>query len=226
MLSVERIATGSVAMADGTGSMENGMTIIRTVEDLTALYGSSSEASLVKVTSRLTPDYASMIEASPFAALATVGPEGLDCSPRGDDVCVVRIADDKTVLMPDWRGNNRIDSLANIVRDPRVALMFLVPGSNTTMRINGTAVVSVDPELTGSFEIDGKHPRSVIVVTIGEVYFQCARALIRSQLWNPERFIDPASLPTPGTLLKAAKADFDKDAYDREWPERAAKTMW
>jgi hypothetical protein len=213
-------------MADGTGSMENGMTIIRTVEDLTALYGSSSEASLVKVTSRLTPDYASMIEASPFAALATAGPEGLDCSPRGDDVCVVRIADDKTVLMPDWRGNNRIDSLANIVRDPRVALMFLVPGSNTTMRINGTAVISVDPELTGSFEVDGKHPRSVIVVTIGEVYFQCARALIRSQLWNPERFIDPASLPTPGTLLKAAKADFDRDAYDREWPERAAKTMW
>ncbi len=105
------------------------------------------------------------------------------------------------------------------MRDPRVALMFLVPGSNTTMRINGTAVVSVDPELTGSFEIDGKHPRSVIVVTIGEVYFQCARALIRSQLWNAERFVD--SQPRcrrPARLLKAAKADFDKDTYDREWP--------
>jgi PPOX class probable FMN-dependent enzyme len=206
--------------------MENGMTLIRTVEELNALYGGTSEASLVKVTSKLTAEYASMIEAAPFAALATVGPEGLDCSPRGDDACVVRIADDKTVLMPDWRGNNRVDSLANIVRDPRVALMFLVPGSNTTMRINGTAVVSVDPELTGSFEVDGKHPRSVIVVTIGEVYFQCARALIRSQIWNPERFVDPQSLPTPGTLLKAAKADFDKETYDREWPERAAKTMW
>lgn len=128
--------------------------------------------------------------------------------------------------MPDWRGNNRVDSLANIVRDPRVALMFLVPGSNTTMRINGTAVVSVDPALTNSFEVDGKHPRSVIVVTIGEVYFQCARALIRSQLWNPERFVDPQSLPTPGALLKAAKGDFDRETYDREWPERAAKTMW
>jgi PPOX class probable FMN-dependent enzyme len=202
------------------------MTIIRSVEELNALYGGTSEASLVKVTTRLTPDYALMIEASPFAALATVGPEGLDCSPRGDDARVVRIEDDKTVLLPDWRGNNRVDSLANIVRDPRVALMFLVPGSNTTMRINGTAVVSVDPALTNSFEIDGKHPRSVIVVTIGEVYFQCARALIRSQLWNPERFVDSQSLPTPGTLLKAAKADFDKDTYDREWPERAAKTMW
>jgi PPOX class probable FMN-dependent enzyme len=202
------------------------MTIIRTVEELNALYGATSEASIVKVTNVLTPEYRQMIEASPFAALATVGPEGLDCSPRGDDACVVRIADERTVLMPDWRGNNRVDSLANIVRDPRVALMFLVPGSTTTMRINGTAVVSIDPELTGSFMVDGKHPRSVIVVTTGEVYFQCARALIRSQIWNPERFVDPADLPTPGTLLKAAKADFDRDTYDREWPERAAKTMW
>ncbi|WEZ83285.1 pyridoxamine 5'-phosphate oxidase family protein [Rhizobium sp. 32-5/1] len=202
------------------------MTIIRTVEDLNALYGATSEASIVKVTTVLTPEYRQMIEASPFAALATVGPEGLDCSPRGDEACVVRIADERTVLMPDWRGNNRVDSLANIVRDPRVALMFLVPGSTTTMRINGTAVVSIDPELTTSFIVDGKHPRSVIVVTIGEVYFQCARALIRSQIWNPERFVDPANLPTPGTLLKAAKADFDRETYDREWPERAAKTMW
>jgi PPOX class probable FMN-dependent enzyme len=202
------------------------MTIIRTVEELNALYGGTSEASMVKVTTRLTREYADMIEASPFAALATVGPEGLDCSPRGGDISVVRIADDKTVLMPDWRGNNRVDSLANIVRDPRVALMFLVPGSTTTMRINGTAVVSVDPNLTASFIVDGKHPRSVIIVTIGEVYFQCARALIRSQLWNADRFVDPQTLPTPGTLLKAAKADFDQETYDREWPGRAAKTMW
>lgn len=202
------------------------MSIITSVEELNALYGGVSEASVAKVTKALTAEYRQMIEASPFAALATVGPEGLDCSPRGDDDCVVRIADDKTILMPDWRGNNRIDSLANIVRDPRVALMFLVPGSNTTMRINGTAAVSIDPALTASFEVDGKNPRSVIVVTIGEVYFQCARALMRSQIWNPERFIDPATLPTPGALLKAAKADFDRETYDREWPERAAKTMW
>ncbi len=202
------------------------MTIIRTIEELKTLYGETSEASIVKVTTALTAEYRQMIEASPFAALATIGPEGLDCSPRGDGHSVVRVADDRTVLMPDWRGNNRVDSLANIVRDPRVALLFLVPGSNTTMRINGTAVISVDPALTGSFEVDGKQPRSVIVVTIGEVYFQCARALIRSQLWNPERFVDPASLPTAGALLKAAKADFDKETYDREWPGRAAKTMW
>lgn len=214
---------------NGLGIMhlrEDGMSIITSVEELNALYGGVSEASVAKVTKVLTAEYRQMIEASPFAALATVGPEGLDCSPRGDDECVVRVAGDKTVLMPDWRGNNRVDSLANIVRDPRVALMFLVPGSNTTMRINGTAVVSIDPALTDSFEIDGRNPRSVLVVTIGEVYFQCARALMRSQIWNPERFIDPATLPTPGALLKAAKADFDRDTYDREWPERAAQTMW
>ncbi|MEZ0004487.1 pyridoxamine 5'-phosphate oxidase family protein [Sinorhizobium fredii] len=202
------------------------MTIIRTVEELKTFYGEAAEASIVKVANALTVEYRQMIEVSPFAALATVGPEGLDCSPRGDDLAVVRIADDRTVLMPDWRGNNRIDSLVNVVRDPRMALLFLVPGSNTTMRINGTAVVSVDPALIESFEVDGKHPRTVVVITINEVYFQCARALLRSQLWNPERFVEPASLPTPGALLKAAKADFDKDAYDRDWPGRAAKTMW
>jgi len=202
------------------------MTIVSTVEELKALYGETSEASVAKVTAALTAEYRRMIEASPFLALATVGPEGLDCSPRGDEHSVVRVADDRTVLIPDWRGNNRVDSLANIVRDPRVALLFLVPGSNTTIRINGRAVVSVDPALVESFEADGRHPRSVILVTIDEVYFQCARALLRSQLWNPERFADPGSLPTPGALLKAAKADFDKETYDREWPDRAAKTMW
>ncbi|MGK6314976.1 pyridoxamine 5'-phosphate oxidase family protein [Neorhizobium sp. DT-125] len=202
------------------------MTIITSVEELKAIYEGVSDASLVKVTKVLTPEYRQMIEASPFVALATVGPEGLDCSPRGDLGGAVRIQDEATLLLPDWRGNNRIDSLLNIVRDPRVALMFLVPGSNTAMRINGRAVVSVEPALLESFEMDGRHPRSVTVITINEVYFQCARALMRAELWNPERFVDPKSLPTPGALLKAAKADFDKETYDREWPERAAKTMW
>lgn len=202
------------------------MTIITSVEELKAIYDGVSEASLAKVTKTLTPEYRQMIEASPFVAFATVGPEGLDCSPRGDLGGAVRIQDEATLLLPDWRGNNRIDSLINIVRDPRVALMFLVPGSTTTMRINGRAVVSVDPALLGSFEMDGRHPRSVTVIAINEVYFQCARALMRAELWNPEHFVDPKSLPTPGTLLKAAKADFDKETYDREWPERAAGTMW
>jgi len=202
------------------------MTVIRTVEELKAIYDGTSEASIAKVTATLTAEYRQMIEASPFLALATVGLEGMDCSPRGDKGGVVRVADDRTVLLPDWRGNNRVDSLLNIVRDPRVALMFLIPGSNTTMRINGRAVVSVAPDLLQSFEMDGKHPRTVIVVEIDEVYFQCARALMRSELWNPDNFVEPASLPTPGSLLKAAKAEFDQETYDREWAVRAAKTMW
>jgi PPOX class probable FMN-dependent enzyme len=202
------------------------MSIITSVEELKAIYEGVSEASIAKVTKVLTPEYRRMIETSPFMALATVGPEGLDCSPRGDLGGVVRISDDATLLLPDWRGNNRIDSLLNIVRDPRVALMFLVPGSNTAMRINGRAVISAEPELLMSFEMDGRHPRSVTVITIHEVYFQCARALMRAELWNPERFVDPKSLPTPGNLLKAAKADFDQETYDREWSARAARTMW
>ncbi|TDX71943.1 hypothetical protein EDE05_1294 [Neorhizobium sp. R1-B] len=202
------------------------MSIITSVEELKAIYEGVSEASIAKVTKVLTPEYRRMIETSPFMALATVGPEGLDCSPRGDLGGVVRISDDATLLLPDWRGNNRIDSLLNIVRDPRVALMFLVPGSNTAMRINGRAVISAEPELLKSFEMDGRHPRSVTVITIHEVYFQCARALMRAELWNPERFVDPKSLPTPGNLLKAAKADFDQETYDREWSARAARTMW
>lgn len=203
------------------------MKIIRTVEELGEIYaGGLTQASVAKVTKELTPLYRQMIEASPFMALATVGPEGLDCSPRGDIGGVVRVIDGKTVHLPDWRGNNRVDSLSNIVRDPRLALMFLIPGSNTTMRINGRGVVSNDEALLATFEMDGKHPRTVVVITIDEVYFQCARALMRSQLWNPEHFIDPATLPTPGLMLKAATAEFDHETYDREWAGRAAKTMW
>jgi PPOX class probable FMN-dependent enzyme len=167
-----------------------------------------------------------MIEIAPFVALATVGHEGLDCSPRGDAANVVHVEDSRTLMMPDWRGNNRVDSLSNIVRDPRVALMFLVPGSNTAMRINGRAIVAVEPDLLERFEMDGRHPRSVIVITIGEVYSQCARALIRSDLWNPQKFVDTKSLPTVGDMLKGIKDGFDGEAYDREWPGRAAKTMW
>lgn len=210
-------------MSDVLGNEQG---IITSVDALKAIYGDVGEASITKVTTVLTPEYRQMIEMAPFVALATVGPEGLDCSPRGDLGGVVRVTDESTLLLPDWRGNNRIDSLINIVRDPRVALMFLIPGSTTTMRVNGRAVVSAEPSLLQSFEMDGKHPRTVAIVTIDEVYFQCARALMRSELWNVDRFVDPKTLPTPGQLLKATKADFDSETYDRELPARAAKTMW
>lgn len=159
-------------------------------------------------------------------ALSTAGPEGLDCSPRGDAGNVVYVEDARTLMMPDWRGNNRVDSLSNIVRDPRVALMFLIPGSNTAMRVNGRAVVAIEPALLDRFEMDGRHPRSVIVIAIEEVYSQCARALIRADLWNAEKHADVTALPTVGDMLKGVKDGFDGAAYDREWPGRAAKTMW
>ena len=201
--------------------------LIQTAEELQEIYGSPGEASLVKVSSRLTPAYIRLIEASPFCALATCGPEGLDCSPRGDAGQCLVIHDDKTLLMPDRRGNNRIDSLLNIVRDPRVALLLLIPGSGTTLRINGKAVLSRDPELLARLAVDGKEPRCVMVMEIEELYFQCARAVIRAGLWDQSRQVDPKTLPTPGQILKEmTEGTFDGEGYDAAWPERAAGTMW
>lgn len=203
------------------------MTIITTIEQLEALYGQPGETSTVKEADWITPQYRALMGASPFVALATAGPEGLDCSPRGDAGQAVRVVNDRTVMMPDRRGNNRCDSLRNIVRDPRVALLFLIPGSGTTLRLYGTAHLSVDPEVLTSFAVKGQAPRSVIVIAVERVYFQCARAIVRSELWNPERHVDPASLPTPGDILATmSEARVGGRAYDEEWPERAAKTMW
>lgn len=202
------------------------MTIIKTIEELEAVYDEPGEASLIKVADRLIPSYRSFVEASPFVVLATAGPDGLDCSPRGDRGSAVTIRDDRTLLMADRRGNNRIDSLRNIVRDNRVALIFLVPGSTTTVRVNGTAEISVDPELCASLAIEGKAPRSVIIITIEQVYFQCARALIRAQLWEAEAKLAAAAIASPGVMLKEMKDSFDAAAYDAAWPERARNSMW
>ena len=203
------------------------MSVITSIEALEALYGVPGEASTAKEVDRITPQYRALIEASPFVALATAGPEGLDCSPRGDRAGFVRIHDDRTLMLPDRRGNNRVDSLRNIVRDPRVGLLFLIPGSGTTLRVNGRAHLDTDPALLAGFAMDGKPPRSVVVVAVETVYFQCARAIIRAELWNPARHADPKSLPTPGQILAALSDDrVGGPEYDREWPERAAKSMW
>jgi uncharacterized protein len=203
------------------------MTVISTIEQLEAIYGFPNDASTVKVADRVTPPYRVLIEKSPFAALATCGPEGLDCSPRGDLAGFVRIHDETTLMLPDRRGNNRVDSLRNIVRDPRVALLFLIPGSGTTLRVNGRAHLSADPELLASFATEGKAPRTVIVMKIEELYFQCARAIVRSDLWNPDKRIDVRTLPTPGRILaEMSENRVGGDEYDREWPERARQTMW
>jgi hypothetical protein len=203
------------------------MSVIRDVAELEALYGTPNDASTVKEVPRITPHYRALIEASPFVSLATVGPEGIDCSPRGDRPGFVRIHDDRTLMLPDRRGNNRVDSLRNIVRDPRVALLFLIPGVGNTLRVNGRAHLSIDPDLLASFTMEGKAPRSVMVMAVETVYFQCARALIRSELWNPARHVDPKSLPTPGQILAALSDNtVGGEAYDSEWAGRAARTMW
>ncbi len=201
--------------------------ILRTEAQLEAIYGRPVEAATVKEVNWITPHYRAYIEASPYAALATSGPEGLDCSPRGDRPGFVRVHDEKTLMLPDRRGNNRIDSLRNIVRDPRVALLFVIPGVGNTLRVNGRAHLSIAPDLLESFAVDEKAPRSVTVIEVDAVYFQCARALVRSELWNPARHVDPKSLPSAGQILAALSDErVGGETYDREWPGRAAATMW
>ena len=203
------------------------MSVIRSVEELEALYDRPVEASIVKEADRITPHYRQLIEASPFFVLATVGPEGLDCSPRGDRPGFVRIADERTLMLPDRRGNNRVDSLRNIVRDPRAALLFLIPGSGTTLRANGRAHLDTDPELLASFAVEGKAPRSVVVFRVETIYFQCARAVLRAGLWEAESRVPPESLPSPGRILAALTAErVGGEEYDRAWPERARNSMW
>jgi PPOX class probable FMN-dependent enzyme len=203
------------------------MTVITSTDELDALYGQPAEASIAKEVDRVTPDYRTLIEASPFAVLATSGPEGLDCSPRGDQPGFVRVVDVRTLMLPDRRGNNRTDSLRNIVRDPRVALLFMIPGSGTTLRVNGRAHLETDLELLESFAVDGKTPRSVIVISVDAVYFQCARAIIRSDLWNPKKHVSPACIPTAGQILAAlSESRLGGEEYDRAWPERAKQSLW
>ena len=186
-----------------------------------------AEASILKETDRVVPVYRALIEASPFAALATRGSEGLDCSPRGDGPGFVRVRDEKTLLLPDRRGNNRIDSLRNIVLDPQVALLFLIPGLGETLRVNGRATISVEPALLESFSVDGKAPRSVLLIMVEAVYFQCARAVVRSDLWNPQKHVARSSLPSAGQILAAlSRNGFDGEAYDRGLPERQRTTLY
>lgn len=198
---------------------------LETLEELHGHYGTPGEASQIKVTGHLTSGYRAHIERARFCVLATVGPEGTDCSPRGDEGPVVRIEDDRTLLLPDWKGNERIDSLRNIVRDGRVSLLFLIPGSNTAIRVNGLAKLSPDQFVCGQFERQGKRPRTVIVTHTSEIYSQCARALIRSGLWTSGDA--SAGLPSIGDMLKEiTDGSFDGATYDAEWPGRAARTMW
>lgn len=200
---------------------------ITTIEELEALYGEPSGGALAKEIGHISEHYRAFIEAAPFVVVSTAGPEGLDSSPRGDPPGFVRVRDEKCVLIPDRRGNNRVDTLRNIVRDPRISLLFLIPGVGETMRINGRAAILTEPGLLASFETAGKLPRSVIEVSVERIYFQCQKALARSKLWSAEAQIPRTDLPSTGEMLKPLLgSDFDAEDYDRNYPRHMEKTIY
>jgi len=201
--------------------------LIRDEATLELLYGTPSAGAIAKEIDHVHPHYASMIAASPFMVLATSGPGGMDASPRGDAPGFVVVADPHTLLIPDRRGNNRADSLRNIIHDPRVALLFLIPGCGETLRVNGHATICTAPELLARFEFRGTLPRSVIVVRVERVYFQCPKAIVRSDLWNPAKHIDRRSLPSTGAILAdITSGRVGGEEYDRAYPERLRATLY
>jgi hypothetical protein len=203
---------------------------ITTEEELDRLYGAPARAAVVKEIDHISADYAAFIEKSPFVIVATVGPEGLDCSPRGDPPGFCRIADNRTVLIPDRLGNNRVDSLRNLVRDPRISLLFIIPGIGNTLRINGRAEILDDLDLRQSFamgERGDKLPRTVIKVMAERVYFQCPKAFVRGRIWDPATQIPRTALPSTGEILaRLSKGEIDGASYDANYPQRLKDTIY
>lgn len=202
--------------------------VITTLAELEALYPEPVyPPAKIKEADRIGETYRKLIEASPFCAMATSGPGGLDCTPRGDPKGFVRVIDDRTIALPDRRGNNRIDSLRNLLTDPRVALLFLIPGVSETLRIMGRATISTDPELCASFVMQGKAPRCVLLIAVEQVFFQCAKAIVRSRLWDPSIQVERSSLPTPGKILaELSGGKHGGDEHDRLAPERLKATIY
>ena len=198
---------------------------IETIADLEALYGPPVPASLSKVSEHLTPMYQRWIEQARFCVISTAGPNGTHGTPRGDIDPVVRVADPKTILLPDWKGNNRLDALRDLVEDPRIAFLFMVPGSKTTVRLNGRAFITDDADLRASFEKKNQQPATVIVTEVQEVYTQCAKALMRSALWSGAPA--PEGLPTVGEILAdMTDGEIGGPDYDKGYEERAMPRLW
>ena len=201
--------------------------LVTTMEQLEALYGNPSGAAVVKEIDHISSGYRKLIEAAPFVAIATGGPEGFDCSPKGDAPGFVRILDDKTLAIPDRPGNNRIDGYRNIMRDPRIALLFLIPGIGETLRVNGRASISIDPELMQSFAVNGKLPRSVLVVHIDSIFFHCSKAIVRSKLWDEATKIERGSLPSTGSIIaEVSQGKLGGAVYDRDAPARIKAMLY
>ena len=203
----------------------DGLHRIATEGELRAIIGEPAELVLSKILDRLDPLTRTFVEASPFVCVATARPDGgLDVSPRGDPAGFVRILDERTLLLPERPGNRIADSLTNIQRDPRIALLFLIPGVGDTFRINGTAFLTDDQQLLAASAVEGKLPKLGIVVHVEQAYTQCSKALIRSDLWNPERHVDRATLPSNGELLRSVTGGaVDAAAYDQARAERYAR---
>ncbi|TPE14751.1 pyridoxamine 5'-phosphate oxidase family protein [Pantoea vagans] len=199
--------------------------VITELTELERLYGTVARPSIAKVTDHIHPAYRPFIDASPFVALATSGPDGLDVSPRGDPAGFIDIEDDRTLLLPDRRGNNRIDSLRNILHDNRVALLFLIPGIGETLRVNGTAAISTDPVLLERFAVNKQPPKTVLRIAVDTVFFQCSRAILRAGLWDVTTQIPRQSLPSTGSILRQI-AEIDGDAYDKALPERLKNSLY
>lgn len=205
--------------------------MLTTLTDLEAHYGEANERALRKEIDYVNADYRRFIESSPFVVLATGGPDGLDCSPRGDAPGFVRILDERTLALPDRPGNNRVDSLRNVVVAPQVGLLFMVPGVGETLRVNGRARVSTDADLLASFAVDGKPPRSVLVIDVESVYFHCSKAIVRSKLWDASQHVERSALPSAGAMLKRVNAEhygetFDADLYEANLAERVKATLY
>jgi len=200
---------------------------ITDVATLERLYGAPSGAAVEKELDYIHPHYRRLIEASPFVVLATAGPDGLDTSPRGDPAGFVAVEDENTVLIPDRRGNNRVDSLRNIIGNPHVALLFLIPGVGETLRVNGRAIISTAPDLLRRFAMAGRLPRSVIVVRVDTVFFQCSRAIWRSKLWDSAQQIERSSLPSLGTIVAdVSQSRIKAETYDEGLYERLKGSLY
>ena len=200
---------------------------VTTLEELETLYGAVAQPAIIKEVDHIHPIYRPFIEASPLAVLATTGPGGLNATARGDPAGFIHIEDEHTLILPDPRGNNRVDSLRNILADPRVALLFFIPGVGETLRVNGTAKIIVCPDYVDRFAVSGKPPKTVLRIDVKSVLFQCMRAVMRSEIWKQESQVDRKSLPSVGTILRAlSQAAIDDQVYDQEAPQRLANTLY
>ena len=201
--------------------------ILACIEDLETHYGKALERSLYKELDYIPEHYAAFIRATPFVVLATSGPDGLDCSPRGDPAGFLRIIDKNTIHLPDRRGNNRVDTLRNLVVDPRISLLCIIPGIGETLRIIGSVKISIDANLCELHAMQGKAAKAVLIIDVEKIYFQCQKALHRSRFWDIDTQIDRALLPSAGDMTKAnSPIPFDAEAYDRDYPEYMKKTIY